>query len=272
MDLNTFAAVMGNSLPTARYAALLGPFNAALRQAECNTPQRVAMFVAQVGTESLGLRYMEEIASGAAYEGRKDLGNVYPGDGRKYKGHGPIQITGRANHTACSKWAYSQGLVPSPDTFVNNPKLLASDAYGFIGPVWYWTQARKMNAFADKGDIVGATKAVNGGTMGLADRKARYERALKYGTALLPSGDGGANTFPLPAGEWYGVNDNTNRSHSGARAVDRANIARLQRALKVGADGYFGARTLAAVKAKQKEKKLAVDGKVGPMTWKAVIG
>ena len=55
---------------------------------QINTPLRICAFLAQVGHESGQLRYAEEIASGAAYEGRKDLGNVHPGDGRKYKGRG----------------------------------------------------------------------------------------------------------------------------------------------------------------------------------------
>lgn len=273
MDLSVFVAVMGGSISEARYKALLAPFEAALLQAKCTTPERVAMFVAQVGTESAGLRYTEEIASGAAYEGRKDLGNVKPGDGRRFKGRGPIQITGRENYTKLSAWAFGQGLVPTKTYFVDNPTHLAWDRYLFLGPVWYWTVARDMNALADKKDINGATRAVNGGTNGLRDRTFRWNRALKYGKALLPSGSGeGLKAFPLPRGEWYGRNDGTNRSHSGARALDRTNIARLQRELGVAADGIFGRGTEAAVKAKQKSKKLAVDGKVGPMTWKAVIG
>jgi putative chitinase len=188
VDVQTFAGVMGNSLPISRYQALLPAWNQALIQAHCTTVNRVAMWCAQVGHESLGLRYMNEIASGAAYEGRKDLGNTHPGDGVRFKGHGPIQITGRANHTAVSKWAYANSYVPSATYFVDNPAELGGDRYGFLGVVWYWTVARSaMNSYADAGNVLAATKAVNGGTNGLADRTARWRKALTFGSRLLPT-------------------------------------------------------------------------------------
>src|SRR5918992_4090119 len=74
-----------------------------MREHEITTPLRARMFLAQVMHESAALRYFEEIASGAAYEGRRDLGNPRPGDGRRFKGRGPIQLTGRANYTTFGK-------------------------------------------------------------------------------------------------------------------------------------------------------------------------
>ncbi len=188
VDVQTFADVMGRTLPTSRYEQLLPAWNACLTQAGCTTVRRAAMLTAQVGHESDGLLWMSEIASGAAYEGRLDLGNTQPGDGRRFKGHGPIQITGRANHAAVSQWAHSKGYVPTPTYFVDQPEQLAGDQYGFLGVVWYWTVARpQLNQLADAGDIVGATRAVNGGTNGLADREQRYAHALSFDEALLPS-------------------------------------------------------------------------------------
>lgn len=189
MDANTLSEVMGNRLPLARYKQLTPAFNAALIQAGCTTVDRVAMWCAQIGHESGGLQWMEELADGSAYEWRKDLGNVYAGDGKRFKGHGPIQITGRYNHTKVSEWAHSKGYVPTPTYFVDNPTELAGDRYGFLGAVWYWTVARNMNAYADANDIVGATKAVNGGTNGLDDRKTYWNRAKSFGDRLLPEGD-----------------------------------------------------------------------------------
>lgn len=188
MDAETFAAAMGRSLPIARYQALLPAWNAALIAANCTTVNRVAMWCAQVGHESVGLKYMQEIASGAAYEGRKDLGNTQPGDGVRFKGHGPLQITGRFNHQKVSEWAHSKGYVPTPTYFVDRPLDLAGDRYGFMGVVWYWTVARvKLNSYADAGDILAATKAVNGGTNGLVDRTNRWARCRELGNRLLPT-------------------------------------------------------------------------------------
>ena len=182
---------MGNSVAMSRYQALLPAFNACLVQAQCTTVNRVAMLVAQVGTESLGLHYMSEVWGPTAvqktYEGRASLGNTQPGDGYRFRGHGPLEITGRANHAAVSRWAFSHGYVPTATYFVDHPDELAGDRYGFLGVCWYWTVARQMNSYADRGDIAGATRAVNGGLTNLADRTARWKRALTFGTRLLPT-------------------------------------------------------------------------------------
>ena len=126
---------------------------------------------------------------GSAYEWRADLGNTEPGDGPRFKGRGPLQVTGRHNYTALSAWAFAQGLVPTPTFFVDAPGELASDRYGFIGVTWYWTVARPMNRYADAADIVGATRAVNGGTNGLDDRVNRWNHCRALGAALLPEED-----------------------------------------------------------------------------------
>lgn len=178
--------VMGGSLSLERYEQLFPAVNDCLLVCDCTSVARSALWFSQVGHESLGLKYMQELASGSAYEGRRDLGNVNPGDGPRFKGHGPIQITGRYNHRKVSEWAYSRGLVPTPTFFEDNPDELASDRYGFIGVAWYWTVARDMNSYADRGDLEGGTRAVNGGLNGLADRRARWERGLQMGGDILP--------------------------------------------------------------------------------------
>lgn len=187
LTVDVFADAMGNSLPRDRYAALLPAFVEAMHAAQITTVNRAAMWFAQLGHESGGLRWMQEIADGSAYEGRRDLGNTQPGDGRRFKGHGPIQVTGRHNHAECSKWAHARGLVPTPTYFVDHPDELAGDRYGFIGPVWYWIAARpQLNALSDARDLDGATRAINGGLNGIDDRRARWNRCLALGDRLLP--------------------------------------------------------------------------------------
>lgn len=184
---------MLNSLSIDRYQQLLPWVQKALEASQCTTVKRIAMWCAQIGTESGGLRWMEELADGSEYEGRADLGNVRPGDGRRYKGRGPIQVTGRHNYTQLSEWAFDQGLVPTPTFFVDDPGQLATDRYGFFGAIWYWTVARPhLNELADSGDLEGATRAVNGGLHGLEDapdgtpgRRTRWNRCLTMGSELL---------------------------------------------------------------------------------------
>lgn len=147
------------------YASTL---STAMAAGAINTPRRIAAFLAQILHESGSFRFMREIASGEAYEGRKDLGNTQPGDGPRYKGRGFIQITGRANYRQAGK-DLGVPLEASPE-LAERPDLAARLA------VWFWT-TRKLNAKADAGDFVGITRAVNGGTRGLESRTALYERA-----------------------------------------------------------------------------------------------
>jgi putative chitinase len=129
-------------------------------------PLRFAHFFAQLGHESGGFRYMEEIASGQAYEGRADLGNVQPGDGRRYKGRGPIQLTGRANYR---EYGRRLGI-----DFEAHPEIAALPSIGMMTACTYWT-VKGLNALADADDVDAITRRINGGTNGLDDRKARLQ-------------------------------------------------------------------------------------------------
>lgn len=164
--------------------------NVAARETELTTPQRMAAFLAQVAHESGEFRHLVEFDhkrpisgcrlcavqgvarhdAGAQYEGRADLGNTEPGDGVRYKGRGPLQLTGRANYRAAGK-ALGEPLEQQPE-------LAARLDVGMRVAAWYW-RTRHCNESADVGDFVGVTKRVNGGTNGLERRQAYYERALR---------------------------------------------------------------------------------------------
>lgn len=186
-----------------RLGDLLPDVQRCFAASDINTVPRIAMWCAQIGTESGGLRWQEEIASGAEYEGRIDLGNTQPGDGVRFKGRDFIQVTGRHNYTLLSQWAFGKGLVPSPTFFVDSPQALATDEYAFLGAGWYWTTQRPMNDLIDAGESArwgdyrgfeAVTAAINGGINGLDDRRARYQRALAMGDQLLKL-TGGEDTF-----------------------------------------------------------------------------
>lgn len=154
---------------SADLAGLYLPYlNAAMREAEITTSERVAAFVAQLAHESAELRYFEEQASGAEYEGRLDLGNTHDGDGVRYKGRGPIQLTGRANYRAAGK---ALGL-----ELEAHPEQAMDLEVAFRIAAWYWT-THNLNALADAGDFDKITKAINGGYNGKASRDAYYARA-----------------------------------------------------------------------------------------------
>lgn len=153
-----------------RAQELVPHLNRAMDEAGITTARDQAAFIAQLAHESGGFRHMEEIASGAAYEGRRDLGNNQPGDGVRFKGRGFIQLTGRANYRAAGR---ALGL-----DLENNPELAARPEVASRVAAWYW-QSRNISAAANAGDFTRVTRLVNGGTNGLADRQQYYNRALQ---------------------------------------------------------------------------------------------
>ena len=167
---------------------------------EINTPQRIAAFVAQCAHESGGFifltenlnykaeslmklfsKYFKDMPTAKAYERKPEKianriyadrmgnGNEASGDGWKYRGRGLIQLTGKTNYT----W-FAASLEISPEEAAEYTQTFEGAAQSAC---WFW-ETNKINAFADKGDIVGMTKRINGGTIGLEDRKKHYEHAL----------------------------------------------------------------------------------------------
>lgn len=158
----------GNAGTIRTYFAL---FKTMLAKYNINTPLRIAHFLAQVGHESLSLTYTRELASGAAYENRADLGNTQPGDGVRFKGRGLIQLTGRDNY---AKYGTHAGLdllkAGNEELIANTPK------YALDVSLWFW-DSRKLNTHADADNLRAVTRRVNGGYNGLADRQDYLDRA-----------------------------------------------------------------------------------------------
>jgi predicted chitinase len=160
-------AIYGNPIS----AAQLTDLNNCMARFQINTPARMRHFLSQTAHESGGLIYTEELASGDDYEYRDDLGNNQPGDGRKYKGAGVIQLTGRANYQAFSK-------------AIGDPKVMdgvsyVAATYPFTSAGFWWSN-NNMNALCDRGGSVEeVTKRVNGGYNGLEDRQHYYEIACQ---------------------------------------------------------------------------------------------
>lgn len=184
----SLAKAMGCSVN--RAAQMLAPYSNAAIAAGINNPNRAAMWAAQLGHESVGLQYMEEIHDGSNYEWRKDLGNVYAGDGKRFKGRGPIQLTGRNNYRAFTRWARTNG--HSNIDFEAEPWRVAEPHWGFLAATYYWTVSRPdLNKAADARDVLWASRLINGWVTtpnGMPDRQARYNRCIAMAHELIPSG------------------------------------------------------------------------------------
>ena len=167
---------------------------------DITTPLRVAGFLSQIGHESGGLAMLEEnlnykaetlmrvwpkrfptlefaqqyarnpqkIAN-SVYANRMGNGDEASGEGWKYRGRGLKQLTGKDNYTAFSKAIGTD--------FVANPDLLLEPVNAALSAGWFWS-ANGLNALADKGDVPGMTKRINGGTIGLEQRQALYNKAM----------------------------------------------------------------------------------------------
>lgn len=144
--------------------------NKSMTEFGINTPARQAAYLAQIAHESGQLNYSKELASGAAYEGRLDLGNTSPGDGVKYKGRGFIQVTGKANYIAVM-------LALGLDCVVH-PEVLELPENVARVSAWWWAN-HGLNELADKKDFKRITKIINGGYNGLEDRERFYALACK---------------------------------------------------------------------------------------------
>ncbi|QJP14659.1 peptidoglycan-binding protein [Starkeya sp. ORNL1] len=211
--------------------------DAVLAKYAITTPSRLCHFLAQIAHESAGFRTTEEYASGAAYEGRRDLGNVIRGDGIRYKGRGVLQLTGRANYRA-----YGKRLALDLE---GNPEMAAVPAISLQIACEYW-KAKGLNALADRDDITGITRKINGGANGLIDRRKYLAKARAL---------------------WGAAPIETPKSEDEVRELQQDLVA-LGYELTV--DGFDGKKTEAAIRAVQKQAGVLVDGLAGPATKDAI--
>lgn len=250
----------------------------AMQEFQITSYLREAAFLAQLAHESGELRYMEEIASGSAYEGRKDLGNTQPGDGRRYKGRGPIQLTGRANY---KRYGDLLGI-----DLINNPTIAATKEVGFRIAGQFWS-LNGLNALADQQNFKQITKRINGGYNGLDDRTKYYNRAKQVlnkndavdasATPVDPSDVATASAAASavlaassPAGGLPAYPGTVLRQGSKGAAVQTMQQQLVALGYAIGVDGNFGPGTRRAVMDFQGKKGLTNDGVCGPSTWAAL--
>jgi predicted chitinase len=153
-----------------KYVAAL---NTTFKNYNINTCERKLHFIAQVRHESGEFVYQEEIASGAAYEGRADLGNTQTGDGVRFKGRGLIQITGRSNYKAYSTY---KGFDFTKEP---NNKKMGVIPYCVDSAGWFFETKTSLNAHADKDDLIYISYRINGGFNGFDDRKKKLTAMIK---------------------------------------------------------------------------------------------
>ena len=279
ITLEQFSAMIpSNKDPKAWYDAAIPMFE----EYEINTPNRIAGFMAQTSHESLdftrlteNLNYSEKALNSVfgRYFGKgknkrdaKDyarnqekianyvyqdefrskrgaLGNTNPGDGWLFRGRGIKQLTGRNNYAAFGK---SVGMSAEEAA-----GYVATEKGAMESACWFWKK-NKLQKWADKGDNKGLTKAINGGTIGLEDRNSRWDNCLAILGGEMPkkkaakASKGGSRTL-----------------RKGMKGDD---VAKMQKALGITADGVFGFGTQTTVKKWQKMNGLVADGIVGPAT------
>ncbi len=249
------------------------PVQALLPKYGIDTPERIGMFFAQCGHESLNFKVLEENLNYSAkglnavfpkyfrragrdanefhrlpehianvvYANRMGNGDSSSGDGWKHRGLGVIQLTGKANHAA-----FAASIGKSLDDTL---AYLQTKTGALESACWFW-QRNNLNVYADQQDVRGATKRINGGYNGLEDRTHHYHRALEI------------------MNDWAETKATPILLKVGSRGDD---VKKVQHALGQDVDGIFGKVTEGAVKRWQGKNNLTPDGIVGPKTYAAML-
>lgn len=199
MQITAEQLIQAELTDSATAARVVDALNAACQKFGIDSTERVAGFLAQCSHESNGFKVTQENLNYSAaglvkvfpkyfgenlaaiyakqpqrianrvYGGRMGNGPEASGDGYKYRGRGFIQLTGKDNYNAF-------GLAIGEDVAAN-PDEVSTSKYAALSAAWFWS-AHGLNALADAKDIVSMTKRINGGTIGLDERKKLYEQAL----------------------------------------------------------------------------------------------
>ena len=168
----------GTGCNAPRAAAWLPHLQATCGIFAIDTPIRAAAFLSQIGHESGRLAFCREIwgptPAQLRYEGRRDLGNTQPGDGKRFMGRGLIQLTGRANAANCRDGL--REYLPDVPDFEAHPEQIEQPRWAAMSAGWFWS-SHGCNAIADTGDTERLTRRINGGVNGLDQRMALYARA-----------------------------------------------------------------------------------------------
>lgn len=261
VDASSLYAIVPRStgLTGQKQKAIIAGFAAILPEMliafEVTSALRIAHLLAQVAHECDGFCTLEEYASGAAYENRKDLGNVKAGDGKRYKGRCPLQLTGRDNYRRFTIWM--RDIQPKCPDFEAQPELVAEFPWAAWAVFFFWS-TKKLNAVADRDDLIAVTKVVNGGRNGLDDRRVKLGKAKSVITALQV--------------KLIAANQNIPAVKILRRGSEGPAVEQLQRGLAAAGlyllsiDGDFGPGTEAAVMLLQRSRGLLVDGIVGEKT------
>lgn len=235
------------------------------------TPRRARHFFAQVAHECDGFKttteYWGPTAAQKRYEGRDDLGNTQRGDGKRFMGRGLIQLTGRANYRT---FGDRLGI-----DLEGNPAQAASPGLSFEIACEYW-KAKKLNALADRDDIVAITKKINGGTNGLKDRKAWLAKFTKLfpdeetepvSTAHLIVPEDGDDPPDVLAGgddpQTLNVQPVTGKFSVDVKAVQHALVGRGYHEVG-GIDGIWGGMTAAGIAAFKNDRGLKGEPVIDP--------
>jgi putative chitinase len=215
---------------------------------EVNNYLRVCHFLAQAAHEAASFRTLEEYASGAAYEGRKDLGNTQRGDGVRYKGRGIFQLTGRANYRDIGKkLGYD---------LENNPTLAATPEISVLTALEYW-KSRNLNKWADEDNVERITRLINGGLNGFEDRKkylARCKQVIPKNISFVP-------TPPPPVDPLIPPIVVAKRGDNSPYVSDLQKML-VRKGWNIATDGAFGPKTEQAVKEFQQKNGLKVTGHI----------